>query len=314
MTISPLPDLDLAGFTTFGIGGLARWAIEITSAGDLDEADEWSRRRDLPPLYVGEGSNLLFSDRGFGGVLWINRITGMEALGNERLRVGGGTNLMELIRWANARQWSGLEKMYGIPGSVAGAVVGNAGAYGQEIRETLVEATVWTREGIRTLRRGELGFGYRHSVLKERREWFLIDCLLELRGSDERLQQVSDDILKARSVKYPPGLRCPGSFFKNVEAAGISRHTLEKIPPEFATHGKIPAGKLLEAVGACGARRGQAEIASYHGNLFLNAGQASCRDVLALAAEYAERVFEKFGIRLEPEVLVVGESFADGQD
>lgn len=317
-------NLNLSTFTTFGIGGPARWSAEVKNVAELEEATRWARQKSLPWLFAGEGSNILFSDRGFDGLLIINRISGVEIVDHGAsltvsapdaqadssrfpvfVKAGGGLNLMELIRWANRQGLGGLEKMYGIPGSVAGAVVGNAGAYGQEIHETLVEATVWDSGRTLRLTHADLGFSYRHSILKERRGWFLVECVLRLRRTVEDLQRISDEILATRTGKYPPGLKCPGSFFKNVEASKVPAEVLGRIPADFIMHGKIPAGKLLESVGACGARRGDIMVASYHGNLFMNLGRGSSADVLSLAGEYASRVREKFGIHLEPEVLIV---------
>jgi UDP-N-acetylmuramate dehydrogenase len=212
---------------------------------------------------------------------------------------------MDLIRWCNRRGLSGLEKMYGIPGSLGGAVVGNAGAYGQEISSCLESVEVRTETGLRILDRNNLDFRYRHSALKDHPGWFLISCILRLRQTGEDLQPASDRILELRETKYPPGLKCPGSFFKNVEAQTLGETVLQNIPSDFITHGKIPAGRLLQEVGACGARSGQAMVAAYHGNLFINLGGASNEDVLRLASHYAGLVFEKYAVRLEPEVLIV---------
>ncbi|MBI4455200.1 MAG: UDP-N-acetylmuramate dehydrogenase [Acidobacteria bacterium] len=329
MSFNPKPNFNLSDFTTFGIGGLARWVAEIQLVADLVGAWNWARDRRIRVLFVGEGSNILFSDEGFDGLVLINQIRGIQRaeapprVGDSStpvcseseevrayLRVGGGVNLMSLIRWCNNQSLAGLEKMYGIPGTVAGAVVGNAGAYGQEIREVVAEVTVWDGKAIRVLTHRQLDLRYRHSILKENRHWFLVECLLRMRQSGENLQQVSDAIQEIRMVKYPCGIKCPGSFFKNVEVVTLLPDILDRIPPEFVMHGKIPAGRLLEAVGACGARCGQAMIASYHGNLFVNMGGACSRDVLKLATEFGNRVYKTFGIRLEPEVFIVdGQSF-----
>lgn len=326
MGINPTENFDLSGFASFGIGGPARWALEVASPKDLLQARRWVGERGLRTLVLGEASNVLFSDEGFDGAIVLNRIRGIRQvewdgaaekhgavpLDDEGqagapvwIRVGGGVNLMDLIRWCNRQAFAGIERMFGIPGTLAGAIAGNAGAYGQEIRDVLVEATVSTPSGVKVVTGQELALRYRDSILKRRRDWFLLDCLLRLKHHDQDLEAVSAEILALRQEKYPPGLRCPGSFFKNIEVAGLPDLARARIPPEFESHGKIAAGKLLQSVGACGARCGQAMIASYHGNLFINLGGASCSDVLRLAGEFAERVFKTFAIRLEPEVLIV---------
>ncbi len=294
----------LSEATTLGVGGKARYLVEVGSSLDLDRGWEWAGSLALPTLFLGEGSNVLAPDAGFPGVVLRNRILGRERSGEEVV-VGGGENLPALIRWLNGQGLAGMENMYGIPGTVAGAVVGNAGAYGQEIQESLIDVDVWSPKGVFTLPVAELNLGYRHSVFKQRRDWFVLSCRLRLQADDRNLQSISDAILEKRLLKYPVGLRCPGSFFKNVVADQFEPEVLRRLPADFVVYGKIPAGKLLEAVGANGTRRGDAQFASYHGNLLMNVGQASQSDILGLAREYADKVFDRFGIRLEAEVLIV---------
>ncbi len=294
----------LSEATTLGVGGEARYLVEVHSRIELDQGWEWAQRLGLPTLFLGEGSNVLAPDAGFPGVVLRNRIVGRERAGDE-VAVGGGENLPALIRWLNSEGLAGMENMYGIPGTVAGAVVGNAGAYGQEIQERLIDVDVWSPKGVFTLPVAELNLGYRHSVFKERRDWFVLGCRLRLRAETRNLQALSDAILEKRLLKYPVGLRCPGSFFKNVVAQDLEPEVLRRLPSDFVVYGKIPAGKLLEAVGANGTRRGDARFAPYHGNLLMNVGQASQAEILSLAREYADKVFERFGIRLEAEVLIV---------
>jgi UDP-N-acetylmuramate dehydrogenase len=301
-----LRNVPLAPLTTLGIGGPAAWYLEIDSTERLAAAVAWAEHRDLPVLFLGEGSNLLVSDEGYPGLVIRNRIRGIDRQGEE-IRVGGGENLGDLLRRLNRLGLAGLERMYGIPGSVAGALVGNAGAYGQEIGERVVSATVWSLDsGTRHLPAEDLDLRYRHSRLKEERKWLVLDCRLRLDRSDEPLQEISDEILARRLEKYPVGLRCPGSFFKNVVAGDLREEARALIPPEFVTFGKIAAGRLLEAVGANGSNRGGARIADYHGNLLINDGGATADDVLALASEYAERVWKQFRVRLQPEIRIVG--------
>ncbi len=299
-------NVSLQPLTTMEVGGPARFLVSVSTAEEFVWARRWARERELPVLFLGEGSNVLPDDAGYPGLVIQNRILGTDREGSQ-VRVGGGENLIRFIRWLNRQGLAGMERMYGIPGTVAGAIVGNAGAYGQEICERVVEVRAWTPDGELCLSRDELDFRYRHSVFKDRREWFLFDCCLRLEPNSGNLQAVSDTILEKRLEKYPPGLRCPGSFFKNVLAGELSASVREGLPPGFFLHGKIPAGKLLEAVGANGERLGGAEIASYHGNLVVNREGASSREIRKLAFDYAERVRHRFGIRLEPEILILDE-------
>ncbi len=301
----------LAPLTTLGIGGPARFLQDAREAEDLEESIGWAADQGLPVVVLGEGSNVLAPDDGFPGLVVRCRVSGV-AREDAEVVVGGGENLPKLIRWLNQNGLSGMESMYGIPGTVAGAVVGNAGAYGQEIRDCLAEAEVWSRDGVFRLPASRMDLRYRHSVLKERRDWIILRVRLVLRPGGRNLQRVSDAILEKRLQKYPVGLKCPGSFFKNVLFDALPAETQNRVPTDFVMFDKIPAGKLLEAVGACGARRGDAQFAGYHGNLLINRGRATARDILELAAKYGGRVLDRFGIRLEPEILILDPSAAGG--
>lgn len=298
-------DAPLAPLTTLAIGGRGRWLLELRDPGQLESAWRRARSQGLPVLFLGAGSNVLFSDSGYEGLVIRNRLRGRERAGNE-VRVSGGEDLGETIRWVNSLGLAGMERLYGIPGTLAGAVVGNAGAYGQEIGDRIREVSFWSpEEGVRTLPACKLGFRYRHSRFKERRDWFMLSCTLALEPASEPLQPVSDEILATRLAKYPVGLKCPGSFFKNVIAAELEPEVLSRIPTDFIFYGKIPAGKLLDEVGARGRRVGGALIAPHHANLFVNEEGAASRDMLALARKYSNRVRERFDIELEPEILIV---------
>ena len=296
-------DVELAKLSTLKVGGVASWFAQIHDLQQLKEARSWADKQGLPIFYLGEGSNVLFSDEGFPGLVLQNRITGMEHSGEE-VKIGGGENLEEAIRRFNQLSLSGMERLYGIPGTVAGALVGNAGAYGQQIGDPVVELSIWSRNQEQVLPALELEFRYRSSLFQRRRDWFILSCRLRLKKSTEPLQEISEEILSRRLLKYPAGLKCAGSFFKNISLDEISKTALEKIPEDFIMFGKIPAGTLLEAVGAKGVRRGDAQFADYHGNLILNLGQATSQDILKLANEYAGRVWERFRIRLEPEIFI----------
>ncbi len=311
--ISPTPipssltlqqDVSLADLNTLKVGGTASWFTQVYDLQQFQQTRTWAEKQGLPVFYLGDGSNVLFSDQGFPGLIVQNCITGIDPYGQE-VEIGGGQNLIEAIRRLNGLKLSGMEGLYGIPGTVAGALVGNAGAYGQQIGDSVVEVSIWSNHQVQVLPARDLDLRYRYSLFQRQRDWFILNCRLRLQKSSEPLQNISDAILTKRLVKYPQGLKCPGSFFKNINLHEISKTAMERIPEDFIMFGKIPAGKLLEAVGANGIRRGGAQFADYHGNLIINLGQATSQDILTLADEYAGRVWEQFRIRLEPEILIV---------
>ena len=301
-------DVDLAPWTTLRMGGPSDYFAAAGSIEDLDHCLSWASQCGLPVFLLGSGSNVLFGEGGFRGLVLRNEFRGRERCGNE-VEVAGGEDLGELIRYLNRQGLAGMERMYGIPGTVAGAVVGNAGAYGQEIGDRMVQAEIWEEGNARPIPASQLELRYRHSRFKTRRDWFLLSCRLRLAKSATDLQAASDQILQQRLEKYPRELRCPGSFFKNLLASELPEAQLKRIPEHFVRYGKIPAGMLLDAVGGKGQRCGGARVADYHANLFINDGRASACDLIELSSRLAERVQERFGVTLEPEIRIVGDSF-----
>ena len=166
--------VSLSRYSTLGIGGEARFLASIRDPEDLPALLNWSEEQEIPRIIIGEGSNVLFPDSGFPGLVVQILIPGLEREGNE-VSVGAGENLGRVIEWLNRRGLQGMERMYGIPGSLAGAVVGNAGAYGQEISQLLTEATVLAADGkITSMPAAQLDFQYRHSLFRRSRRVGLV--------------------------------------------------------------------------------------------------------------------------------------------
>jgi len=299
-------DVSLAELTTLGIGGIAKWLVDARDADTLVQLVVTLDSFHIPFRVIGAGSNIVAPDEGYEGVLVRNAIRGVT-IEAHRAYVGGGHGLHDLIRTVNAAGLGGIERMAGIPGTVAGAIYGNAGAYGQEVKDRMSVAQAWDGEMIRAVTNVETEFGYRTSVYKRRKQWFVLSACFALDETDPApLEKTSAEIVQKRTRKYPPDLRCPGSFFKNILLEELSRSEAAdlraQVPEEKIIAGKVPAGHLLEQVGALGMQRGGIRIADYHGNLFYNAGGGTCADVRALAAELADRVEDRFGYRLEEEV------------
>lgn len=300
-------DIPTSSLTTLGVGGKCDSYAEIHNLAEFERVYEVAQSAGTRIITIGEGSNLLFSDSGFAGLVIRNCNRGRARSGVE-VQLGGGENLTAVIQWLNQLGLEGMQRMYGIPGTVAGALVGNAGAYGQEIGDVVMEVDAWREGELRSLSRNALRLSYRHSFFKANPGWFIVKCRLRLQKSREDLQSVSEEILARRLLKYPAGLKCPGSFFRNVMLNEIGEDARQRIPEDFVVGDKIPAGKLLEAVGARGVCRGDAQFADYHGNLIINRGHAASADILALANEYAGLVLEQFLIRLEPEILIIDDN------
>lgn len=298
-------NVPLAPFSTFGIGGRARYFFQPKKIGELKEAVEWAAQNKHACRVFAGGSNVVFPDEGFDGLL-IRVFGGKIKIGKLQccIVVDAGVLLADVIKKTVLSGWAGLETLSGIPGTIGGAVVGNAGAYGHSISEVVQSVEFFDVEKgeVGTLSDKECEFGYRDSIFKKKNFFILSVCLCFQLGDKKTLTTKSREIIKIRKKKYKPGLRCPGSFFKNVLVKDAGEEALKKIDSSKIVDGKIPAGYLLEDVGAKGMREGGIYIADFHGNLFVNDGGGTAAEVKKLSAVLKKRVGEKFGIRLEEEI------------
>lgn len=295
----------MTNLTTLKIGGPAKKFVAVNTEEGLIEAIAFAEKSQLPYLIIGGGSNLLVSDEEINYLVVKNEISGIEQR-EQTLIVKSGTTLQDLVDYATKHGLSGLQNLAGIPGTVGGAVYGNAGAYGQTISDHILRViTLSEGKNLKTLPKNECKFSYRDSIFKQTKE-LILEVTFQLEpGNPETLPKEVNDILTKRAVKYPAGLKCPGSFFKNIVAETLPKKLLEKIPQEKIVYGKLPAGALLEEVGAKGASLDGIEISPIHANLFINKDGGSAKSFRELAKLYAAKVKEKFGITLEPEVQFI---------
>lgn len=296
-----------SSLTTIRIGGPIKYLVPVALARHIVQTIEKAKHENLPWIVIGGGSNLLVSDNGFDGYVIQNFIQGIERNGDV-LEVGSGCDLQYLVGWTREHGLTGFEKMIGIPGTVGGAVYGNAGAYGQVISNYLAWVDIVTLDGrVKRLTKEECEFGYRDSKFKRTKEIIVkVGFVGLLPGEKEELKKTSEEIIATRLQKYPAGIACAGSFFKNVGVEKISTDVLKNIPRDKIVYGKIPAGWLLDEAGAKGEKVGDVEVASWHGNLLMNSGGGRADDFIELAKELKLKVKNKFGIDLEPEVQLVG--------
>jgi UDP-N-acetylmuramate dehydrogenase len=298
----------LSKVTTLQIGGPAKEFVVIKTEEELIEAIQYAQKLHLGFLIIGGGSNLLVADEGIDKLIIKNEISGIKKLGNN-LVVKSGTILQDLVNFAVDNGLAGIEKMAGIPGTVGGAVYGNAGAYGQTISDHLIEVKYLDSSvlpmKLRIYSKSECQFDYRYSNFKKSL-FPILEITFSLTPTDsQELKKVADETLSKRFPKYPPGIKCPGSFFKNILAKTLSEELLKNIPSEKIPYGKVSVGYLLDEVGAKGDQLGEIEIAPYHANLFINKGGGKASDFYKLASKYQKKVYEKFGITIEPEVQLI---------
>lgn len=293
--------------TTVKIGGPAKAYLEVASLTELTEVTSFCALHSVPFFILGGGSNLLVADNGLDALVIKIGIKGILKDNQGLLKVSAGTVLQDLIDFSIKNSLSGLHKMTGIPGTVGGAIYGNAGAYGQMIGNHVMAVVAFDPKTgqVINLTHQECGFEYRDSSFK-RNGLIIIEALFDLpKGDTQTLVSESAQCLTLRQIKYKPGTLCPGSFFKNLFTKDIPKSALAKLPPRKDTFGKTPAFVFIEALGLKGRQIGQIKIAPYHGNLFINSGGGQAKDFWQLAKECFDKTKEGFGVVLEPEVQLV---------
>lgn len=304
ITLKSIPlknNISLATLSTFKIGGKARQYAKVTSSKDLTEILPELAARRISYGIIGSASNIVFADTDWDELI-LQYIGEALQISANRILADGGVRLGEIINLSIAKGLQGLEFLAGIPGTIAGAAVGNAGAYGHSFSEVVEKVEIWDGKRTVWLRKSDCHFSYRESIFKSKPAVILRLVLNFRRASCARLEKVASAIIRSRLAKYKPGLNCPGSFFKNIPLENISEKTLKLIDKNKIIQGKIPAGYLLESVGAKNMKMGGIQIADFHGNLFLNTGQGKARDVKKLAEVLKKKVFDRFAVRLTEEI------------
>jgi len=284
--------------SSFRIGGPADHFFEAGSLQEVKDCLRFAREKSLPYYVIGAGTNMLFADTGFRGLILKNQARGLIR-GKEtgRVVVLTGTPLSDLVSYALEEGLEGIEFAAGIPGTTGGAVFGNAGAWGLSIGQLVEDALVLDERG-EEIRVGRefFEFCYRDSLLK-RRHLTVLEVGFRLGPGDRgRIRSRMDENLgKRRSPCPSPKMAYAGSFFKN---------------PVLPDGTRAAAGRLLEEVGAKELRRGGAGVYAGHANFILNFGGATAGDVRALARTMKARVKRKFGIELEEEVIYLPAGFS----
>lgn len=294
----------LKDYTTLQIGGPAKYFTEVHSIEDLKDALQYAKDNSLEFYIIAGGSDLLISDEGYDGLIIKLCLQGLTLYSNKVIS-SAGTELQKLVDYTTENGLAGMEKLNGIPGTVGGAVYGNAGAFGQTISDKLTRIRVLVDDEEKWLSKPELKFDYRSSVLKNHKNWVILEAEFEMEsGNSNLLRKTAQDVLETRMQKYTPGVKCPGSFFKNLIIDRLPKDLQKDMPKDY--YGKVPAWWFLEKVGTKGKTRGEIKIADHHANLFINQGGGTAADFFALAKECKDKVQEKFGIELEPEVQLIG--------
>ena len=271
--------------TTFRIGGPADYFIMPSNEKELAETIRVCREFSIPIYIVGNGSNLLVGDKGFrGAIIQLYKSMGTFQVEGNQITAQAGCSLAQI---ANAAL-TGFEFAAGIPGTLGGAVVMNAGAYGGEMKDVLTSVRVMTEEGeIMELPAEELGLGYRTSIIPEKR-YIVLGAVISLtEGKKEEIKAQMDDLRQKRVSKQPLEYPSAGSTFKRPEG--------------------YFAGKLIMDAGLRGYAVGDAQVSEKHCGFVINRGNATAAEILQLMKDVQERVKKQSGVTLEPEVKMIGE-------
>lgn len=286
-------DEPIGQYTSFKVGGPAEWFFRSDNSDQLREAVEVGRRAELPIRVIGGGSNVLVSDRGVDGFVILNkskRFFVRPSRGGMRLVVDSGVSMPYLAGMLARRGVAGLEWLIGVPGTIGGAVVQNAGAWGGEIRDRLVSVQWLTHENeVETVPVENLGLSYRHSVIHDMSPTerpVVLRATFQLERDDPDAVRKRVRYYTMRRTTSQPRAASGGSTFKN--------------PP-----GNY-AGRLIDEAGLKGHQIGGAEFSETHANFIVNTGDATAEDIYALIELARERVHEQFGVELELEVERIG--------
>ena len=333
-------NVKLSDYSTFKIGALARFFVIVTSEKELDMALKWARKKRKKVFILGGGSNTLFSDRNFSGLIIKNEIKGIKIVGeNENdviIKSYSGEIWSKLVNFTIERNLYGLENTFYIPGTVGAAPIQNIGAYGMEIKDSFYNlAAIEIKTGeVKYFNLKDCDFSYRHSIFKGKLkgQYFILwvefklsktkkinlsypvikNILIEKGIKDPSLKQISEIIFKIREEKLPnPAvLANAGSFFKNPVITNDVFESLKEKFPDIKyfneEHGvKIPAAWLIEQCGLKGKRLGPVGVYDKQALIIVNYGGAKQKDVLSLVKIIKNEVKNKFNINLETEVNIL---------
>ena len=275
-------------FTSIKVGGPADSLLFPTNVEELRKVVRYAKRKSIPSLILGRGTNLLVKDKGVRG--WVISLTqGMKKvqMEGEVVEAEAGLSLQRLVQFTIQKGLTGFEPFFGIPGTVGGGVAMNAGAWGAELKDLLLSITLMKEDGEVVERsRARLNFSYRSLALPS--SWIILKGRFQLkRGKKDEILERVRSYSEMRKRTQPLDDRSAGSIFKNPEEG--------------------PAGKWIEEVGLKGFRMGQAMVSDRHANFIINLGKATAEEVINLMEWVEKRIYEERGISLEREVRVVGE-------
>jgi len=291
----------LKNYTTFKIGGNAKYFFEVKDKNELILATKMAKENSLPFFILGGGSNVLISDKGYDGLVIKMQNTDYKILDTE-IYVEAGVRLGKIVNLSNEAALSGLEWMAGIPGTIGGAIRGNAGAFEGETKDIIKEVEFFdVKDGkIKIFKNKDCEFGYRNSIFKKNQNLIILSAVIQLKkGNKDDIKEKAKKYITYRIERHPNNPSA-GSLFKNYTGSKL----LKKYPEteKFNKMGFIPAGWLIEKVGLKGFKIGGAQISEKHCNFIINTDNGKAKDVIDLINLVKEKVKNEFGIIIEEEI------------
>jgi UDP-N-acetylmuramate dehydrogenase len=309
MALKIKKNVPLRDYSTYKIGGPAKYFVKVKNKEELKEALNFCQENNLKFFILGGGSNVLFSDEGFNGLVIKMDNKAFRFLRNNKLFVEAGCEMEKIVRETVKRGLSGLEWAGGLPGTVGGAIRGNAGAFGGEIKDIVEKVIAFSpkENQEKEYSKEECQFEYRSSIFKREKKIVLSAVLSFKEGDPKELKRKVKEEINYRKERHPLEYPNAGSVFKNCP--------LEKIPPEIRERFKdkikldpfpiLPTAVLIAEAGLKGLRIGGAKVSEKHPNFLVNFNNAKAKDVLDLIKKVKEVIWEKFGVLLEEEIEIV---------
>ena len=300
-------NVPLAPYTTFKIGGKARYFFVAKTTQDILKAMGVARELRVPFFVLGEGSNVLVSDKGFNGL--VVRILNTEyQILHTKLYSEAGVSFPAIVLAAGKRGLAGLEWAGGLPGTVGGAVRGNAGAFGGEVKDSLISVECVDEKGnVRKLSNKECKFSYRSSLFKQKK-WIVLSAVFQLKsGNKKSIEQIAKDHIQYRKERHPLEFPNAGSIFKNCDLKLIPLKLQDFVKPAVKVDPfpVVPTAFLIHQAGLKGLKQGGAQVSEKHPNYMVNLGGARAKDVCLLIKKVKQRIKSKFSVDLEEEIEFV---------
>lgn len=283
------PDAWMKELTTFRTGGQAKLMVEPNTTEQLSYILRKLTSEGIRHIVIGNGSNVIFDDEGYDGVVVRLGIGFADVvIDGAQLTAGAANRLSSVAKTAARKGLSGLEFASGIPGSLGGGIFMNAGAYGGEMKDIVKSVTAVSSDGmkVRTFQADDMKMSYRHSILQEN-GYIATSIVMTLKkGDPEEISARMAELMKQRNEKQPVSYPSAGSFFKRPDGYFV--------------------GKLVQDAGLKGASIGGAQVSELHSGFIINTGDATTADILELMRMVQDKVYSQFGVRLEPEVRIIG--------